>query len=120
RAECNAPFSDIKVADDKRHVNVKVKDKQGKMEVYQTMDDRGVLAYIMQSAYTNLADDLRFKECTRFLPLPGGQDHTSYQGRQPRSRARLTKPNKNAVVKKKHTVQSRGRVKEGSFSRALT
>ncbi|KAH3883736.1 hypothetical protein DPMN_007703 [Dreissena polymorpha] len=69
-AERNASLSDIKLpvlADDKRHVIFKVKDKHGKMEVYHTVDERGVLADIIPSAYTNLTDDPRFKSLHEIL-----------------------------------------------------
>lgn len=65
-------IDDIKlpnIDNDKRHVIFKVKDKEGKTEVYHTVDEHGVLSDIipMHSFYNRLVDDPRFKSLQSIL-----------------------------------------------------
>lgn len=70
--ENNVNIGDLKfpnIENDKRHVIFKVKDKDGKMAVYHTVDEHGVLSDIIppHSFYSKLIDDPRFKSLQNSL-----------------------------------------------------
>lgn len=70
--ETNIGINDIKlpnIENDKRHVIFKVKDKEGKTEVYHTVDEHGVLSDIipLHGFYSKMVDDPRFKSLQNIL-----------------------------------------------------